>query len=647
MAQILPRDLTAIPGGIINPAAAIIVDNEDGVFKGTPANVVDAGAPINTQPEAEAGVINTGRMSPLRVAQAIAALGVSQAVLASPIGSEMMGYFDRTQSEKNSDIVSVFDGFIPQAEQAAILAGTSTYDCTADIHAAGDAVDGTGKTLRFPGGTYYVGEVIFTGSNYTIDTAGVTFKQKAAIGGDHPIILFNSCVDVAFGDAKLIGNIATDTGEHSPGINLTSCKGVRLGSIYGTNIRGDVVYIYGRDSSYAEMSLGNYIARVSGTNIYRCLVAHVGGECDIGAIVNDGPVGYREYDAEPNLGGAYQPVAARIGYIYGGCVQITSEDAAIKNDRIEIGTFEAKWSLIQATAPAYPRAPGADGWGLSIAQCRSVKIGLLKLRDYLSFPVNLDANWDSIRIDTLDFLNCNQEEDDFKSIVVQDGTSGNGVFDVGFVVGATEAADRMVFRSDNGGLKVRVGGGSISATSLAVLCSLEASNLTMDCGSGSGFVLLLSPDSSIKSSTFTNAGSATLARESNNLVVDNVTGTFGTLFTVNTDNVTIINSDLNSQRYTYRTYNTNTPGAVASAATVTLPLDREVVLVSGTTNITSVTAGAANANRRVTLVFQGILTFTDGSNLKLASNFVTAADASITIACPDGTNWVECSRSTN
>ena len=32
----------------------------------------------------------------------------------------------------------------------------------------------------------------------------------------------------------------------------------------------------------------------------------------------------------------------------------------------------------------------------------------------------------------------------------------------------------------------------------------------------------------------------------------------------------------------------------------------------------------------MTLMFQGILTFTDGNNLKLAGNFVTTADDTIT-----------------
>jgi hypothetical protein len=83
---------------------------------------------------------------------------------------------------------------------------------------------------------------------------------------------------------------------------------------------------------------------------------------------------------------------------------------------------------------------------------------------------------------------------------------------------------------------------------------------------------------------------------------------------------------------------------VASAATVTLPAWSDYVNITGTTPITSVTA--SYAGRKVTLKFAGILTFTDGSNLKLAGDFVTSADDTITLVC-DGTNWFEVGRSAN
>lgn len=88
----------------------------------------------------------------------------------------------------------------------------------------------------------------------------------------------------------------------------------------------------------------------------------------------------------------------------------------------------------------------------------------------------------------------------------------------------------------------------------------------------------------------------------------------------------------------------STVATVASAAALAVPANVEIVNVTGTTTVTSMTGGYKG--RRVKLIFAGILTFTDGSNLKLAGNFVTSADDSIVLTY-DGTNWNEDSRSVN
>jgi len=83
----------------------------------------------------------------------------------------------------------------------------------------------------------------------------------------------------------------------------------------------------------------------------------------------------------------------------------------------------------------------------------------------------------------------------------------------------------------------------------------------------------------------------------------------------------------------------------ASAAELSLG-EGNVFHITGTTNITSIAAADSTEGREVFLIFDGILTFTDGNNLKLAGDFTTSADDVIHLIC-DGTNWFEVSRSVN
>jgi hypothetical protein len=83
---------------------------------------------------------------------------------------------------------------------------------------------------------------------------------------------------------------------------------------------------------------------------------------------------------------------------------------------------------------------------------------------------------------------------------------------------------------------------------------------------------------------------------------------------------------------------------VASAANISLPFDGNIIPISGTTGITSITATFWKGNV-VTLTIAGNLTVTDGSNLKLAGNFVSGANGgTLTLANVDNTNWLEVSR---
>jgi len=83
---------------------------------------------------------------------------------------------------------------------------------------------------------------------------------------------------------------------------------------------------------------------------------------------------------------------------------------------------------------------------------------------------------------------------------------------------------------------------------------------------------------------------------------------------------------------------------IASAGTIVPTC--EVHTVTGTTAITAITGTDFPVGGLLQLIFAGILTFTDGSGMKLAGNFTTSADDSIFLRF-DGTDFIEIARSAN
>jgi hypothetical protein len=157
---------------------------------------------------------------------------------------------------------------------------------------------------------------------------------------------------------------------------------------------------------------------------------------------------------------------------------------------------------------------------------------------------------------------------------------------------------------------------------------------------------------------------ATLANTDFNIIHDNViiTGSAGDAFDVTiTLGSGVINSSVRDNVVTAGSphiENFGTNNAIkawsgqnaptkASAAALTIQAGHDLIFVSGTADITSIVA--TYAGHIATLIFTGSAAgtgVTDGSNLKLAGNFVYTADDTITLAC-DGTNWYERSRSVN
>jgi len=90
--QIRPKDLVV---GTPNGSAALLFDNGVTVNRTTPLGLVDAARPVASQADAESGVDNAKIVTPLRVGQAIDALSVTPAKLASTDpakGAGLVGY---------------------------------------------------------------------------------------------------------------------------------------------------------------------------------------------------------------------------------------------------------------------------------------------------------------------------------------------------------------------------------------------------------------------------------------------------------------------------------------------------------------------------------------------------------------------------
>ncbi len=85
--------------------------------------------------------------------------------------------------------------------------------------------------------------------------------------------------------------------------------------------------------------------------------------------------------------------------------------------------------------------------------------------------------------------------------------------------------------------------------------------------------------------------------------------------------------------------------AVASADPLPAPTG-SVFHVTGTTGFTNITTTGLGTGVMFTMIFDDALTVTDGGNLKLAGNFTTTADDTLTVVF-DGTNFYEIARSVN
>lgn len=211
---IRPDDLPAVPGGTVNPASALIIDDGAGVWKATPQQIADG----------------------TTIPASLAARPTS-ATLAASGGADLLGFIQsgtgavaRTGQSKLRDVINVMD-FIPDNLRAAILALTSTTNVTTYVQAAVDAVLAAGGgVVQHPVGLFNVSGLILkkgvclAGAGFPGTYGGGTSAINKTI---YKAVNAGWIVEAPDSVASLCGVVGIDFKGLGAG---TAAKGVRIGA---------------------------------------------------------------------------------------------------------------------------------------------------------------------------------------------------------------------------------------------------------------------------------------------------------------------------------------------------------------------------------------------------------------------------------
>jgi hypothetical protein len=395
--------------------------------------------------------------------------------------------------------------------------------------------------------------------------------------------------DIEIEDISFFGAIATQTGEWNHCIAIRPdadpIENIRIGRIYGENIRGDVFTAEG----LAALPVTNVkCVSASGFNVYRNIVSFIGGaDVDVGSIINLGQIGYRDFDVEPNpAGGNQNPTGIRIGYVSGSSVQLAG-DTATPNGSVDIGFLDLNNDRYQDSVPGYPsHAPSPSGnIAFLIKDSAYLHVGTLKARNYGERLINdtISTTRCKVVIDQADIDDCNTTETTFKTLV-EGGTLSLLEINGGTIV--LQGSDRYIAKDVRVALRnLTVSGGCIVAS--ASQC--EVSNITYDGTGVSGALFGDIDDSHISTFIATNDGSATFMQSCQNNKLQHISIAPGT-FTNSGTNHLVEKSTINGVFYDTAML----PGGVVTlGASGTSPVITNGQTISTANTVTRVSPGGA------------------------------------------------------
>jgi hypothetical protein len=258
MVDIRPSQLTPAPSA--SATGAIIIDDGVQVQRATPAQVVDAAAPVATQADASSATDNVKRMTPLRVAQFIEAQ-LSGASLPTAIGAKArataLGVSGSAGDMGTYASPLVADGQTVKQNIADLASATETAQAAidgmawAEIYAAPSVVFGmTDQSANIEGGAP---KVMLTRSN---DLAFLQVSVTARDKTNPPAIDLDAL--------RITGLPFSANGIQPQGLWLEPDTGLPPDT-YAALV-GDTIgfYLPGRVPVTADMVADNYYLRVSG-----------------------------------------------------------------------------------------------------------------------------------------------------------------------------------------------------------------------------------------------------------------------------------------------------------------------------------------------------------------------------------------------
>lgn len=303
-------------------------------------------------------------------------------------------------------------------------------------------------TLYVPKGTYLLNSwVIPAGKTIVTDGFETVFQQATGNVGTPLIIVGGS--DVTLGTCSVKGNISTDTGEQNLGIrvqanstygNLTN---IRIGDVYGENLRGDVVYV-GQATGYTikDVSVGH----VWFDNVLRNGVSIVSGNGISVASIYGTRNGFTALDVESNSGSG-PCVNIRVGFVYGRVLGLNAVTAADYIDGVEIGIADLSPDNAAQSSPSYATGLTVED-GLLLRNIKRAKIGQLKLSGFNRCGAFVTYNLgelgvEMLEIDQLYMRNCSITDATYNSYF--QGAKGNTRVHINYVDVDISTASKRAF----------------------------------------------------------------------------------------------------------------------------------------------------------------------------------------------------------